>query len=238
MFYGEGESLNLDLIVGNFEADRERYWGDDEQGRKYLALVDQVAKALLRGSWELVQPGDTSLGEVPFTWEQVQWLVKVEQISARVRERVEIDVAWEYCVDTPAMANRCIELARVVIAGRPNEAVLRYLRRVSRCYIAGFGPECVLLCRGAIENAVKDTFSRKKIPLPATREGQSTMKSRLAAAVRLGMMSQQAADNAQVVWTRGNKAAHDDPEATRDVLGTITLSMHVLAELYAAGPGA
>lgn len=118
------------------------------------------------------------------------------------------------------MANRCLELARLVIAAQPHESVMRFLRRLSRCYIAGFLPECAMLCRAVVENALTEKFDRKGLPLPATPEGRSSMRSRLDAAVRFRLLSAEAADNLWIVWKRGSKAAHEDPEATQNVLDT------------------
>ena len=232
MFYEEGDSLNLDLFVQNFEYNRERYWSDDEQGQAYIASVDRIARMLLRGTAELVQPPQDFADPEAFTWDQAQWLADIDPISARVLERVEIDVAWEYSVDTRGMAKRCLELARLVIAARPNESVMRFLRRLSRCYIAGFLPECVMLCRAVVENALVEKFDRKGLPLPSTPEGRSSMRSRLDAAVRFRLLSARAADDLWIVWKRGSKAAHEDPGATQDVLDTIRISMAVLKELY------
>ena len=233
MWYEEGDSLNLDLYVQNFENGRDRYWGEDENGRNYIDFVDRLARTLLRGSAELVQPRNNDSITDAFSWDQVQWLANVDPISARVLERVEIDVAWEYSVDTRGMAHRCLELTRLVIAAQPNESVMRFLRRVSRCYIAGFRPECVMLCRAVVENALVEKFRRKKLPLPATAEGQSSMRSRIDAAVRFGFISKIAADDLWSIWKLGSKAAHEDPDATEDVLATIKRSMAVLASLYA-----
>jgi hypothetical protein len=90
-----------------------------------------------------------------------------------------------------------------------------------------------MLCRAVTENAVLEKYARKKLPLPATPEGKSNMRSRLDAAVRFGLISESRAEDAWLIWKRGNKAAHEDPEATRDVLGTIKTTMSVLQDLYA-----
>jgi hypothetical protein len=109
---------------------------------------------------------------------------------------------------------------------------MRFLRRLSRCYIAGFLPECVMLCRGVVENALVEKFNRKNIPLPATSQGQSSMRSRIEAARRFNWLSDRASEHAWLIWKRGSKAAHEDPEATQNVLETIQFSMEILSELY------
>lgn len=231
MFYEEGSSLDLDLIVQNYEQDRKKHWGDDEAERRFLILVDQLASTLLRGAQALVEPSQSAEPH-PFSWSQVRILTEQETISDRVLERLEIDVAWEFCVETRAMARRSLDLAKLVVAAQPNSSVMRFLRRLTRCYIAGFFPECVILCRGVLENALIDAFASKGIPLPATKEGDSSMQTRINSACRLSLLSQQGGSAARLIWSRGNAAVHKDPEATQAVLETISLTAEVLNELY------
>lgn len=91
-----------------------------------------------------------------------------------------------------------------------------------------------MLCRAVLENAVAETFSRHKVPVPATDEGASPMRTRLIAALRLDWLSRASHDAALIVWQRGNTAVHNDPEATGDVIGTIRLTLMVLGDLYSA----
>lgn len=58
------------------------------------------------------------------------------------------------------------------------------------------------------------------------------MRSRIEAAVWFRLLSAEAADDLWTIWKRGSKAAHEDPEATQDVLDTIRISMSVLNALY------
>lgn len=224
MFYKNGSSLDLDLIIQNYEDERRRDWDRDEQSRAFLALIDQLARTLLRGSQELVEPAATKPVH-PFSWEQVRFLTEQESISIPVLERLEIDVAWELCTETRAMAYRCLDLAKIVVTAQPNATVLGFLRRLSRCYIAGFLPECVMLCRSVLENAVKECIGTKH-----------PMRNRIATARQRGMLSSQASEAAMLIWKRGNAAVHEDPEATYDVIEIIVLTSKVLTELYSSPP--
>src|SRR5690606_20473403 len=103
---------------------------------------------------------------------------------------------------------------------------------LSRCYIAGFLPECVMLCRAVVENAFVQKFADKELPLPATESGETPMRVRIEAARRFKFLSPARANDAWIVWKRGSKAAHEDPGATTDVLDTIRMTMGVLSELY------
>jgi hypothetical protein len=122
------------------------------------------------------------------------------------------------------MAHRCLKLAKLVVSAQPNATVLAFLRRLTRCYIAGFFPECIILCRGVLENAMRETVQSPK-----------GMKSKINQAKEEGRLSKDGASAAFLVWDRGNAAVHNDPETTEDALGTIRLTMTVLGELYSTG---
>jgi hypothetical protein len=224
MFYDEGSSLNLDLIIQNYEDERRRYWGDGGQTRNFLALVDQLAMSLLRGSQDLIAPSNDEIPHA-FSWEQVRFLTDLEGFQDRVLERLEIDVAWVFCAETRPMAYRCLELANLVVSAKPNAAVVRFLRRLTRCYIAGFFPECIILCRSVFESAMKE-----KIHI------DQGMRSKINHAKQHGWLTEDGSKAADWIWQSGNIAVHENPEATEDTLEMIRLTTLVLGELYAGRP--
>lgn len=128
---------------------------------------------------------------------------------------------------------RCLELTADVLKDRPPQQVLEFVRRLSRCYIAGFLPECVILCRAILETAVRERFARARRRPPSAPPGKSEMKARLSAARANGWLSASTFDAAWIVWTRGNKAIHEGPHITHDVRGTVRLTMAALADLSA-----
>jgi hypothetical protein len=227
MFYKEGSSLDLDLIVQSYEADRKQYWGEDEEGERYIQGIDRIAKMLLQGSSELIEPEALS-------WDLIQQMADEDLLRKQIRERIEIDVAWEYSVNTRGMAHRCLELARLVVVAKPNESVMRFLRRLSRCYVAGFLPECVVLCRAVVENALIERLDRRGDSLPYNAQGPSTLAARIDEARMRQFLSEETAKAAHAVRRRGNTAVHKDPHATHAVLETIKLTMDVLRDLYGA----
>jgi hypothetical protein len=107
--------------------------------------------------------------------------------------------------------------------------VRRYLARLGRCYIAGFLPESVILCRAVLENAVNEAFDRRGGSGGAVPH---KMSLKVKHCERMGWLTSHGRSEAMNVWVRGNTAVHNDPEATRDVLGTIVLTMGVLGQLY------
>lgn len=148
-----------------------------------------------------------------------------------VLEPIELALVGKTCMEVREQARRCLELAQVVVETRPAEPVRRYLRRLSRCYVAGFEPEVVVICRAVFENALKDAFNRKRLPLPQDEKGRSTMSVRIRAAVRFGLLPEELERDAVAVWKRGSKAAHEDPKVTKDILGTLRMTMSLVSAL-------
>lgn len=226
--HGHLSSL-LSVIIDNYESDRREYWGEDEDGNSYLQYIDDLTRALFKSIQDVPYPSVTT-----FIWKQFGDFLADEEVQPRVTERLEIEIGSIFCTSTSAMADRCLQLVRLlVISGKPNESVLRFMRRLSRCYIAGFFPESVIMCRAVFENALKDRYDRKDTPLPATPEGKSSMKTQIDGAKMFGWLSAQGAVDAWVVWKRGSKAAHEDPDATAEVLDTVRRTLGILRELYA-----
>ncbi len=232
-WYERGIDLDghLEEVVSFFESEREAYWMRNPEN-DFLRLADSSAANLLAGVEALLVP--TQQPAELLDWGASQWLAGNEQFAVEVRERIQIAVARRYCASTAEMARRCLELAQEIHSVRPNQVVSRYLTRLSRCYILGLSAECVMICRAVLENAVTEAYDRHGEPFPSDRKGRQTMNARLDRACELSWLSAKATGFARDVWTRGNKAVHSDPEATRDTLGTVRMTLSVLGELYNA----
>jgi hypothetical protein len=238
---GEDYEAGMDLDgaiereIGYFEQEREAYLTRNPEN-EFHRVVEATAAMLLRGATRLTTPNGQA-GDL-LSWDAARLVADHEYFADEVLEGIQIAVAWEYAAGTAEKARRCATLARLAIAGAPREAVLRFLARISRCYVLGFNAECVVMCRAALENGVKERFDRQRIPLPATPEGKSSMGTRLAAARRFGWLSDRAEADASSLWKRGSKVVHDDPDLVADPLPSIQATMQVLAELYSDGNAA
>ena len=113
------------------------------------------------------------------------------------------------------------------------EPTQAFLRRVGRCFVWGFDPECVILCRGAIETALRDVIDDDlchRYGQPAARYGY-TLAQRINAAESSGILDKDVAKAARRANERATKSAHDNPEATKDALGTIKDTLRVILKL-------
>lgn len=131
---------------------------------------------------------------------------------------------------------RMLELSQLLVAANPPEPTLSYLRRISACFIWGFDPECIILCRSALDTAFREKVSDGicEQVFGAFEEYDFGLKARVIAAHRTGMISDGIRDTAVRVKDRGDKAVHYDPDATKDVWGTVRDTMRVLKALFPA----
>jgi hypothetical protein len=156
-----------------------------------------------------------------------------------VWEQLAIHLAYQTARMPDDAATRLLRLARYVISAKPGKATVQFLRRVSRCYVWGFDPECIVLCRGAIDTAFRDAVTDEaclKYEQPAAKYG-FTLAQRIQTALRRGMITLEAEKAARYVNARATKTVHDDPGVTKDVLGTIQYTLLVLQQLSGAAPG-
>jgi hypothetical protein len=233
LYDGPGDRLagNLSLIVDNYRDERERYWSEDGSEAALIRLLDVVAHAILTDSSDLLVEGsDEEPWKRPLAlWAEVIGAAETEGVSQHLGESLEIRIAEDVVNGLYDAPQRCLELAAHILAVRPAEPVRRYLGRLGRCYIAGLLPECVILCRAVLENAVNEALHRRS---DDATEFQGTMRQKLRRCEEAGWLDGPGRRDAGAIWERGNKAVHQDPLATTDVFGTVVLTMGVLAQLY------
>jgi hypothetical protein len=221
------DSALLGTIDG-FRDERDQFWREDEEGRRALRFADWLADLLHGASDQLLPPDDDWNPEL---WSSTREFVDDPDFLPLVRERLQITIALKMAPRSAEMADRCLDATRALIVAKPGTRVLKYVRRLTSCYIAGFFPECVVLARAVVERALKDTFERTRKPLPAVERGQSALKALIDEAQRSGWLSEEAGAAADQIRHRGNKAVHDDPELVADVRDTVHGAILVIRQL-------
>jgi hypothetical protein len=146
-----------------------------------------------------------------------------------VWERFCIKLSWKAMEKIKEGANRIFNLYNLVLSSPPSRPTLDYLSRLSRCYIWGFDPECVILCRSILDSAF-----RKKILDNICEDNQFDydLKMGIDTAIEKGLINDKTGKLAHSVRIRGNKAIHNQPDATKDVWGTIRDTITVLEVLF------
>jgi hypothetical protein len=201
---------------------------ESEEDAKVVVRVAEAIVTLLRET--LSGLADAEYAEL---WRDLHTRLDERDLAEDVRFALQADLARQI-IDTDGMASRCMKLLTVIARAKPPENVVRFLRRVSRCYVFGFSPECMVMCRAGFENALNARYQMEETPYPSDAEGRQTMRLRVQGAVDRGWLDAQLAQEAfQVVWGRGNKAAHGDPDAVGTPFEAIQLTMRSIEELHA-----
>lgn len=181
--------------------------------------------------------------------EIIKWLEKIisetpedpenEESPLRlVWEKLCVDYAWDLVGKIRGCAERTLKMNMLILATNPGVPTLSFLRRLSRCYISGFDPECVILCRSVIDTAFKETISDslcEKYYLKRKPEDTFGLASRIATAKKEGIIDKAISKLAFEVKDRGDKAVHAQPDITKDVLGTIANTIKVIDCLFDSG---
>jgi len=131
---------------------------------------------------------------------------------------------------------RLLDLSMMTIVAAPAKPTADFLRRVSRCYLWGFDPECIILCRSVLDTAFREAVSdeRCESALGLPKGCEFSLSNRIEVAYKKGLISRRARQAAHRVKHRGNKAVHDNPRATQDVHGTVVDTLTVLKAIARA----
>jgi hypothetical protein len=217
----------IEGAVEEYEQSREQHFlQGDEKSRNFLKLVDGLAGLIFSSTDALLRPSERV--EDVFDWKAAVTAANIEGLAEFVDERLQILLARRFYRGTDHMAERARQVIDHVTGHEPNEQIVRFLRRLARCYVAGFLPECVILCRAVLETSLNDTFDRFGEKRPYN------LKQKIETAGELGWISEETERKAHAVRERGNTAVHKDPEATTEVLETVDFTMWALEELLAA----
>lgn len=225
--YAEGRSLDYELEgwVMRWADDRETFWKQDPENAA-LDIADHAAQMVIQSVDELVpaKPA-TEDGLGYLDWATIRLIADQSPLSQGVGERLQVELAYRLSLDNAGKADRVMDLVRLLRDMQPSEVVRRYLRRISRCYVSGFFPEVVILCRSVLDSALRDRYTT------AVVEPAPDLNAAIDAAAMFGWIRPETKLIAHKIRLRGNKAIHQDPDLVKDVLGTVKNTMQCLAEL-------
>jgi hypothetical protein len=214
---------HLKAILNDYESEREAYWSDDGATTRLREFIDAVATTMVESSGDLVLTWRNGFSHLD--WATAKDLITILEASHEVRAKAELELAWRFTDESDQMAGRCVQLAGLLLKQRPSERVLRFVRRLGRCYIAGFFPESIMICRSILENAIDEELDRRRVFV------DGNMKSKIKALYESGAISEHTRVRAATVWERGNTAIHKDPEAVGNAFETIRSVLQLLEEI-------
>lgn len=220
------------IVVDGVDVEQSRHFrrglgkSTKDVQRQLKSGVLGAVRAVLSGGTELVASDLESFPEMIR-----KGVLDAKRPKGRLDVQMEIELAKRYTLRTDIMVQNCKRLARLALKVAPGPAAQRFLGRVGRTYMLGLNPECVIMCRAALEQALTERFTREKKPFPPTK-GTSELSSRLSRAEELGWLTRKELLKASDVRLRANKAIHEDPAVTRDAFGTVEATLELLATLY------
>lgn len=234
MAYAEAEQAAQVLLKGaeDFVTSDGLVAQSDEmtdQREKFLSLLSRVTDGMETRGFQSAGP---------------EWPDRPDPDSTLklVWERLCIHLAWDTGDYLRTGAVRILQMWQLFLEVRPSRTTIRYLQRLARCFVSGFDPECIILCRSVLDDAFREAipdrececfYSRAK---PADDFGLS---KRIVTAFNIKHITRQTKAMAFKVIELGNTAIHFDPLVTQNALGTIRDTMVVLERLLKeaeAGP--
>jgi hypothetical protein len=165
---------------------------------------------------------------------------------------VALSEALQYCLGRDAVEmvttaeQRIWRLLLLTQQFQPSKRAAAFLRRVSRCYVYGFDPECAVMCRSVLQAAfdaeISDDHCQQVLGrakgIKRTNSSPFDLADRIAVARKLGRISESSALKAAAIRAAGNVVIHEHPRACDDPFMLIADTMDVIAELTGSGKGA
>ncbi|MBA7623137.1 hypothetical protein ES703_30530 [subsurface metagenome] len=154
-----------------------------------------------------------------------------------VWERFIIDMSWEAIQKIEGGASRIFQLYNLVLCSAPSKSTQTFLSRLSRCFVWGFDPECIILCRAVIDTGFRDfvhyEICEKHGQYHTNSKGEHyyNLANRIIAAFREGIIDAWIKQKAFIIKERGDKAVHDQPGIMKNVWGTICDTIAVLERI-------
>ena len=220
--------MNVDnyLLSGieMFEEDAQARYENPEDAKAAWAVGEQVAQLLHKDVEALSTTSREGI------WAEFRKAFASADLEEDIELALQSRLAYHMMPSYEEAARRCWDLAELVRRVEPAPAAKAFLIRVTRCYLLDFVPECLVMCRGALENALNARYAREDILDDPNQK--LTMRMKLVRAEKAGWLRSVSADAVfGEVWIRGSKAAHGDPSAVGNALGAIKLTMAALGDL-------
>lgn len=141
------------------------------------------------------------------------------------RDGLELEAARQAIRSLPEVVSRSQEVVWQALNEQPPPRVSAYMRRLGRCYVAGFDAEVVILCRAVLDSALMDQVDD-------TPSAPRSMYERINALRTAGVLSDAQAKIANEIRHRGNRAVHEEPAGERIASDTLSKTMALLMQLF------
>jgi hypothetical protein len=215
----------LDITLMNLETDHRETFGlngpepDDrdlaEQWRISQRL-DQLAPQLIESirAFSVSDEAAAILREV-IPGEEPARSLRSLAFDEIVQRRVLLELASDAISRLHDAEIRLWMLLGAVRNNRLSETATSFVDRCVRLFLAGFGPECSVMCRSALEAALDAALSDSRVAeilgrSPEFRHG-FVFADRIKAARNVGLLGDLEVELAHRIRTAGNQAVHGSP---------------------------
>ena len=210
------------------------------EAAEQLTTLVRTAESLIRGAGDLASDHSQPLHEA------VAGLNDGNDPQHRSDPAVvTLSEALQYCLGRDAVEmvataeQRIWRLLLLTQQFQPSKRAAAFLRRVSRCYVYGFDPECAVMCRSVLQAAFDAEISDEDCQqvlgrakgIKRTNSSPFDLADRVAVARKKGRISDSSTTKAAAIRAAGNVVIHEHPRACDDPFALIADTMDVIAEL-------
>jgi predicted RNA-binding protein len=159
-----------------------------------------------------------------------------------VEEKIEITLAKEVIHKIKTAAQRLVNLENDLTAyGRLklSKNLKNFIEIVIQSYIWGYDAQCIIICRSAMENALRSAIDYETLIKHFGTNSKGTFFSLtdfIAAAKKENIIRERNAKNANTVRTRANAILHKDPRLTEDTEWIIFHTTDIISEIEGNNP--
>jgi len=212
-----------------------------------LSLEMQQKLEKLTSSALLCSQGLTALDDIPYSAIMRQLYAQLNADNLRDvikmlevhRQTLEPHIGTDLASMAHAAEDRIYDLAEMALQERPSDKAAAFLKRVARCYLFGFDPECLLMCRSAMDAELLSEVSGDECISVLGQRPSFNLYDRIEVARQLHRLSFELAQEAHSIRLLGNKAVHGDPDVAKgvDVLEIIGSTLRIIRALNPEGNG-
>ena len=213
--------------IARFEERVSERYADPEDAKAAAYIAERVAELIHKDVEALSTTND---GE---TWTKFRAVMASRDLEEDLDFALQARLAFHLTPSFKDVASRCWHLAELLQPGKKPEAAERFLARVARCYLLGFVPECLVMCRAALESGLNARLDSASQLAPIDSRVVRSMRTKLTYAAKVGWLPNVSADRLHTeVWQRGSHAAHNDPVSVGNDLEAIKLTIAALSDLW------
>jgi len=235
----------MEIMLGRWGMDRETFWTteggpvDIDSAKEADHAIFELASEIYNASQKPINSDDirNALGQIDFdNFPRQTSDILDSYVFLYLWEHLEEYLAGESIDNWERAASNMLGFFALFLKCENvelSEPVSVFMKLVIRNYVWGFEPECVILCRSAMEAAFRKMVTLEMLEhhLGSRANRDYTLIDAICTAKKEGMINEELVEKAHAIRLRANKAIHYDPYATKNVFGTMSDTLDVILAL-------